>query len=67
MAGSAGGPRRFPIYGIKSFVAARARQFAFPISLQALGPHSLHMKRMKLFAAPLLFGVTGQTRHGDLF
>jgi len=59
--------RCHPINRIEGLVATRTRQGPIRIPAQAIGANSLDVKRVKLFAAPLLVGIFRQTCNGDLF
>ena len=65
---AASGARRFAVYRIESFVTTRAGQRTFRVARQARQcAHALHMKGMKLFAAPCFISLAREPLHCDLF
>ena len=66
MASAACGARRDTVDRIECLVTTRARQLSLRISGNTRHrTHSLHMHGMKLFAAPLLIGLSRQTSDGN--
>jgi hypothetical protein len=63
---AASGARRLAVDGIESLMTTRARQLAFGISGESVGADPLYVKRMKLFAVPVIVAVGCWSGHRDL-